>query len=645
MRIASVHIKNFRAFKDEIISFDNYTCLIGANGAGKSTVLCALNVFFRETENSSTNLITLEKEDFHAGNTSDPIEITVTFTELSEAAKVDFADYFRNDKLIITARGEFDNSTGRAKVIQYGNRTGMAEFANFFALYNEKGKAQEALTEYKKLREVYNNLPPANAKAAAFAALRSFENDNPDKCTIIPSEDEFYGFAQGQNKLRKYVQWVYVPAVKDAAAEQAAERNTALRRLLDRTIMSKVNFTDKLLEMRNEIESRYQEMLDSEQAALDDISADLQKRLAEWSHPDAKAKLSWYQDPKSSIRIDEPMARLIAGDGEFEGSIARFGHGLQRSYIIALLHGLAVSDDTANPRLILGIEEPELYQHPPQARHLAEVLQTLSNQNSQVIASTHSPYFVNGQRFNQVRLVRKDKSERHSVVRSCSITHLSDEYKRVTGDDRPNESTILARLHQVMQPHLSEMFFCPKLVLVEGPEDAAYIHAWMTLTERSIDMRKGGVHIVPVNGKSELLKPIIIAKKMEIPTFVIFDCDGDKEGKNADDTARIRREHERDNKALFELVGCNSDEPFPSQVCRGEWYTAWPNDIGSSIQNDAAEHWSNAKNAAANRFRGSGRFTKNALYIAAALEYLFDKKVKLPTLDTLCDHIIDFAKS
>lgn len=73
MRIDSVHIKNFRAFKDEIISFDNYTCLIGANGAGKSTVLCALNVFFRETENSSTNLITLEKEDFHAGNTSDPI--------------------------------------------------------------------------------------------------------------------------------------------------------------------------------------------------------------------------------------------------------------------------------------------------------------------------------------------------------------------------------------------------------------------------------------------------------------------------------------------------------------------------------------------------------------------------------------------
>ncbi|MGD9653313.1 MAG: AAA family ATPase, partial [Candidatus Dadabacteria bacterium] len=65
MKLESLRIQNFRAIDDETIHFDDYTCLIGANGCGKSTVLCALNIFFRETSGSSLNLINLEKEDFH----------------------------------------------------------------------------------------------------------------------------------------------------------------------------------------------------------------------------------------------------------------------------------------------------------------------------------------------------------------------------------------------------------------------------------------------------------------------------------------------------------------------------------------------------------------------------------------------------
>jgi len=48
------------------------------------------------------------------------------------------------------------------------------------------------------------------------------------------------------------------------------------------------------------------------------------------------------------------------------------GHGLQRSYLLALLQELAGSEAPNAPTLILGCEEPELYQHPPQARHLAD---------------------------------------------------------------------------------------------------------------------------------------------------------------------------------------------------------------------------------------------------------------------------------
>lgn len=646
MYIQSVRIKNLRAYSDETIEFAPYTCMVGANGAGKSTILCALNIFFRETENSATNLSNLDKEDFHCGNTENPIEITVTFTDLSDDAQQDFAGYYRQSSLVVTAKAIFDPVAGYASVKQFGNRMGFEPFMPFFKMLGDGAKVAELQNLFVELREQYPEIANAKTKDNMIGALHDYEKERPDQCILIPSEDQFYGVSQGQGLLRKYLQWVYVPAVKDAAGEQAEGKNTALGRLLARTVRAKVNFAEKLAELRSDAEEKYRAMLAAEQGALDDISGDLQKRLAEWSHPEATAKLNWHQDPKSSVRIEEPMAHLLAGDAEFEGSIARFGHGLQRSYIIALLQGLAAGGDQGAPKLLLGIEEPELYQHPPQARHLAAVLQALSENNAQVIVSTHSPYFIDGAGFDRVRLVRKVKDQKHAVVRTCPIDHLGVEYARVTGEQPAPVDGVMAKLHQVMQPHLSEMFFSPKLVLVEGLEDAAYINSWMVLSGRWERLRASGAHIVAVNGKSELIRPTIIAAQMEIPTFVIFDCDGDK--LTHADPARahsIRQAHERDNKALLDLVGGNLGEPFPAVVRRGDRYAAWPADLGKCVEAEAGASWNAAGNVASVSLGGVSGLKKNTLHIGARLKELHRLGVALPTLEQLCDDIITFAEA
>lgn len=44
MKLSKLRIENFRSFKDETIHFDDYTCLVGANGAGKLLFAnCLLN--------------------------------------------------------------------------------------------------------------------------------------------------------------------------------------------------------------------------------------------------------------------------------------------------------------------------------------------------------------------------------------------------------------------------------------------------------------------------------------------------------------------------------------------------------------------------------------------------------------------------
>jgi len=643
MIIKSVRIKNLRAYVDETVNFDTYTCLVGANGAGKSTVLCALNIFFRETESSATSLSNLEKEDFHSGNTAEPIEITVTFGDLSPEAEADFAGYYRQGALVVTAKATFDAATGTAAVKQFGNRQGLTGFMDYFRALGDGVKVTELSAEYTRLRETYELPSTAKTKDQMSRALRDFETERPNECELIPSEDQFYGVSQGQGLLRKHLQWVYVPAVKDAAGEQAEGKNTALGRLLARTVRAHVSFSEKLTELRVAAESQYREMLAAEQSVLDKISGDLQIRLAEWSHPDATAQLLWHQDSKS-VKIEEPIARLLAGDGEFQGAISRFGHGMQRSYIIALLQGLATQDDQGSPRLLLGIEEPELYQHPPQARHLANVLQNLGERNSQIIVSTHSPYFVDGAGFERVRLVRKVRGQATTIVRSCPIDHLGSEYSRVTGDRIAETTGVMAKLHQVMQPHLSEMFFAPKLVLVEGLEDAAYINAWLVISGRWNAYRASGAHIVPSNGKSELIRPLIIAFKMEIPTFVCFDCDGDKIGALDDAScAQKRALHSRDNRAILSLVGGDPNVPFPETVLWNERFAAWPSDLGACVEADAADHWTGAGNVASTSLGGVSGLKKNTLHIGARLKELHRLSVAMPTLDRLCDTIIVFG--
>ncbi|WP_407428338.1 AAA family ATPase, partial [Treponema sp.] len=44
IKIRSLHLENYRGFTDTTIEFgDHITCIAGINGAGKSSVLCALS--------------------------------------------------------------------------------------------------------------------------------------------------------------------------------------------------------------------------------------------------------------------------------------------------------------------------------------------------------------------------------------------------------------------------------------------------------------------------------------------------------------------------------------------------------------------------------------------------------------------------
>lgn len=132
MKIKTIQIENFRSFRCETISLNKYSCFVGPNGVGKSTVLTALNVFFREQNSSSTDVLKLAEEDYFCKQTENPIRITVTFDNLSELAKRELADYVRQEELVVTAEAKFDTESGVGTVKHYGQRLVMLEFCPFF---------------------------------------------------------------------------------------------------------------------------------------------------------------------------------------------------------------------------------------------------------------------------------------------------------------------------------------------------------------------------------------------------------------------------------------------------------------------------------------------------------------------------------
>lgn len=640
MRLERISIKNFRSFTLTDLNLSPYTSLVGPNGGGKSTILCALNIFFREIENATTNLCDLDAEDFHDRNTDEPIEITITFTDLNAEAQKDFAGYYRQGALVITAKATFNKDSGLATVRQFGQRSGMDAFKNFFRLFNDGEKAAALKAEYARIRSKTPDLPEPGSRDAMRDALRQHEEAHPDHCVLIPSPDLFYGFSKGENRLSKYVQWVYVPAVKDATKENIEAKNTALGKILARTVRAKVKFDEDIKKLKEETLAQYRKILDAQEGALSDISKALTERLIQWAHPDVTARLTWAEDPKK-VQVEEPVARLLAGEGSFEGELARFGHGLQRSYLLALLQELASSDDANAPRLILGCEEPELYQHPPQARHLSHVLQQLSEANSQIIVSTHSPYFVSGRGFESVRMVRRDPAAKNSNISQVSFETITKRLAEVTGETPNPIPAERARLQQALQPNLNEMFFTPKLILVEGIEDMAYITSWMHISGRWKDFRRHGCHIVPTNGKNHLIEPIIIAQALAIPVFSLFDADGNKEKPDE------RKRHEQENRALLRLLGGNDAEPFPKATVWEKAFVQWPANLGDALKAEVdAADWDKAFGQATKSLGSpEGSYIKNPMHIADHVELLQKAGHVPPSLDRLCAEIIKFASA
>lgn len=105
--------------------------------------------------------------------------------------------------------------------------------------------------------------------------------------------------------------------------------------------------------------------------------------------------------------FDNPVLSRFASDGTLK-----------------MLAYLVVLCDPQPPRFI-GIEEPENYLHPRLLPELAEECRS-ATERSQLLVTTHSPYFLNGLKPNEIRVLYRDVNGFTQIHRASDINGIEE---------------------------------------------------------------------------------------------------------------------------------------------------------------------------------------------------------------------------
>jgi len=573
MIIQEVHVKNFRSILDESLPCDCLTALVGRNGAGKSSFLRALEIFY----DPSAKVIA---EDFYAENTSQDIEIAVTFSDLTAEEKDFFSAYIDNDTLTVVR--VFSLPPGKKFGTYHGMRLQNPDFVDV----RNAGRKTDIRSKYTELRKTaqYSSLPSVQNADQVEEELKKWEVANAGSCKRMRDDGQFFGFTEvGQGYLGRYTRFIRIPAVRDASEDATEKRGSCVTEIMDLVVRSVLAARKEVTSFKEETQAKYKKILDpSKLTELTTLQDQLTNTLKQFA-PDASVSLKWAELADINIPMPEAEVKLLE-DG-YESAVQRTGHGLQRAFILTMLQHLIAAREIEKvteegfaseeeipapeepylPNLVLAIEEPELYQHPSRQRHMASVLLQLAQgsvpgvaKKTQVIYSTHAPLFVGLDRFDQIRVLRKENREmgkpKVTKVARAELDAVAEEIWNARGrqGNKYTAETLRPRLQAVMTPWVNEGFFADIIVLVEGEDDRAAILGMAKSMNHDFD--SAGIAVVPCMGKNNIDRPLVIFRQLGIPVYVVWDSDRDDSDANPEA-----------NRYLLRLVG-QAEDDWPDAV-------------------------------------------------------------------------------
>jgi predicted ATPase len=353
MKIESIKIKNFKAFKDaEMEHIPHFCVVVGANGSGKSTLF---DIFgFLKDAMTDNITVALNKrggyKEVVSRNASGPIEFEIKF------------------------RQEF-----KAPLITYQLIIGF-----------EKGQAtvNRELLKYRRGRKglPYHFLDFSNGRGSAVENELNYEGDAKD----LKREDQTLS-RNDILAIKGLAQFKKFPAAA-AFGELIESWHISDFHINQARNINDAGYAEHLSKEGENLSLVTQYMFEQHKAQFEIILNKMKQRVPGITSVEAKL-------------TDEGRVLLKFQDGSFKDPfLARYvsdGTIKMFAYLILL--------NDPNPHPLLCIEEPENQLYPKLLSELAEEFRDYSNRGGQVFVSTHSPDFLNAVDLDEVFwLVKKD---------------------------------------------------------------------------------------------------------------------------------------------------------------------------------------------------------------------------------------------
>jgi putative ATP-dependent endonuclease of OLD family len=525
MYISKLFVKNFRSLQQAVISFNaGKNVLVGKNNSGKSNIIKALDLLLGSRFPTSVNFT---DNDYY----TEPIidEETGEYTE--EIAENIFIE--------ATLEGtDFDEEL----ILSMKKKTAFSQLESIKSLYYKLDDDDEIYVEYnlvQKLDEIEQNdciveLPEFYNRKTAWktsSEVLSFLKDNKGLKMFFSTnrtDEELRGFGLiVKDKYDKY--WIthFLPQkLRNALVTTAvigSLRNPEqdlrivhytwfgklIKNIWDRGKSDKYPVSTLDEDEEKSCEDLIAKNTENLKSIIDFVFRGNTEQLRELltkaiSHKSVSFK--FLNDTKSELYKN---VKIYIDDG-IDRPLTEKGTGIQSAVIIALFSQYCELFHNTSSLLIT--EEPEIFLHPHARRVLSAELNKYlianSEQQRQLVLSTHSPEFLKNVEPQNIIRVFKDKNKT-----------LISQISKSTADSIGND------IKRLIWSQNAEIFFADKVVLVEGGEVYLLPSIVDKIRNEKQSLDYNDITVARINGKGNFTAYAKMLNEMQISWLILGDLD------------------------------------------------------------------------------------------------------------------------
>lgn len=473
MKIHSLAIKGFRRVSETEIYFGDATFLIGANNSGKSTILLAIEYLLsgKKTIPSQEYYSVIDEDTGETKPAVNTIILEAEFINLPENAsgwrgfKGRVFSYDTEDDndtgLSVTYRKTFE--LGKDVVIEFKSKE--REIKDNFATcktgqdYIDNGIDTTLISEF--FPETDKNIGKSKG------ALEKLEQI--DEIWDLKDDEIWFQNPGGipGNVLKMLPRFLLIPAdtsINEIKGSSSGVLGKTLNELFEDVRETSNNYQQAqsyLNELSKELDpedesSEFGKMISELNSILASVFPDTQiHATTDLSDPNKALKPSFKIEMSSNVRTP----------------VNHQGSGMVRAAAFGMLRfrqrWLSEKKDDHVRSLIVCFEEPEIYLHPSAANQMRDAIYDLSGNESQIVATTHSPFIID--------LSRKPKQILNNLhISDTGIVNVpfsvSEAYKRLEDDDKQHVKMLLR-----IDGHIARVFFTNNVVIIEGDTEEIII--------------------------------------------------------------------------------------------------------------------------------------------------------------------------